>query len=69
MELLKISTNIKKYFTVDEIANHSPKDGDVVFCKGNFVPQEHATVGSAGTLLIRNDPVEREDIFRTQGGT
>ena len=47
----------KKYFTIDEISNRSPKDGEVVSVKGICSSGTH-NVGSAGTLLIRNDPEE-----------
>ena len=47
----------KKYFTIDEISNRSSKDGEVVSVKG-ICSSGTRNVGSAGTLLIRNDPVE-----------
>ena len=47
----------KKYFTTDEISNRSPKDGEVVSVKG-ICSSRTRNVGSAGTLLIRNDPEE-----------
>ena len=53
----------KKYFTIDEISNRSPKDGEVVSVKG-ICSSGTRNVGSAGTLLIRNDPEEGDTFLR-----
>ena len=47
----------KNFLTIGEITNRSPKNGEVVSVKG-VCSSGKRNAGSAGTLLIRNDPVK-----------